>query len=52
MEGTIDGFSVFYYGYYFSNDKGTTQFVTYSTTNLFDFYKVEIEKFLNGLFGL
>ena len=49
MEGTIEGLSVFYYGYYFSNDKGTTQFVTYSTTNLFDSYKSEIEKFLNGL---
>ena len=49
MEGTIEGLSIFYYGYYFSNDKGTTQFVTYSTTNLFDSYKFEIEKFLNGL---
>ena len=49
MEGKIEGLSVFYYGYYFSSDKGTTQFVTYTTTNLFDAYKSEIEKFLNGL---
>ena len=52
MEGTIDGFSVFYYGYYFSNDQGTVQLIAYSTTNLYEYYKVEIEKFLNGLFGL
>ena len=49
MEGIIDGLSVFYCGYYFSNDQGTTQLVTYSTTNLFDSYKSEIEKFLMDL---
>ena len=49
MEGTIDGFKIFYYGYYFSSKNGTTQFITYSTANLFEHYKADIEKFLNGL---
>jgi len=52
MQGTIDGISVFYYGYYFSGADGTTQFITYSTTNLFEYYKNEAELFLNGLVEL
>jgi len=52
MQGTIDGLSVYYYGYYFSGDKGTTQFVTYSTSNLFELYKNEAELLLNGLVEL
>ncbi len=52
MQGTIDGLSVYYYGYYFSGDNGTTQFVTYSTSNLFELYKNEAELLLNGLVEL
>ena len=52
MQGTIDGFSVYYYGYYFSGKEGTTQFVTYSTSNLFELYKNEAEQLLNGLVEL
>jgi len=49
MDGTIQGMKFVYYGYYYSNEEGTIQFLTYTGKNLFDEYKEEIEIFLNGL---
>ncbi|HOF15948.1 MAG TPA: hypothetical protein PLF32_01290 [Bacteroidales bacterium] len=49
MDGTIQGIKISYYGYYFSNTKGTIQFITYTSQNLLESYKFESEKLLNGL---
>ena len=49
MTGTMQGIKFFYYGYYFSNDGGTVQFVTYSSQNLLATFKSDIEELLNGL---
>lgn len=49
MNGTIQGIKFSYYGYYFSNAGGTTQFLTYTSQNLLEGYKEECEKLLNGL---
>jgi hypothetical protein len=48
MEGTLQGTSFTYLGYYYSNETGTTQFITYTGTSLVKKYKSEIEDFLNG----
>lgn len=52
MEGTSQGVSFFFYGYYFSNENGTTQLVTYSSKPLFDTYYNDIQEFLNGIVKL
>ena len=52
MKGTISGIKACYYGYYFSNENGTVQFLTYTTQNLIDSYIPKIEKLLNGLVEL
>jgi hypothetical protein len=49
MTGTIQGIEFTYFGYYFSNEKGTVQFVTYTALNLFKDYKADMEEILNGL---
>ncbi len=49
MAGTIEGIKFTYYGYYFSNENGTLQFVTYTAQNLFNSLKAEVEDLLNGL---
>lgn len=49
MSGTIQGIEFTYFGYYFSNESGTTQFVTYTAVDLFDDYKADMEALLNGL---
>ena len=36
------------YGYYYSNENGTIQILTYTGEKLFDKYKEDIELFLNG----
>jgi len=48
MNGTVQGIKLSYYGYYYSNSKGTLQFLTYTSQSLFDNYFTEIEDFLNG----
>lgn len=48
MTGTIQGIKFIYYGYYYSNANGTTQLLTYTSDNLFQAYKSEMEVFLNG----
>ncbi|MFK7969051.1 MAG: hypothetical protein AB8F95_01730 [Bacteroidia bacterium] len=49
MEGTIQGIKFIYFGYYFSNENSTTQFLSYTAKGLFDEYKDEMEVLLNGL---
>lgn len=48
MEGTLSGISFVYYGYYYSDADGTVQFITYTSKNLFEKYKPEMENLLNG----
>jgi len=49
MEGIISGINVVYYGYYFSNDTGSVQLITYTSNLLYEEYKEEMEKLINGL---
>jgi len=49
IDGTTQGIKFSYYGYYFSNSKGTVQLVTYTAQNLLSDYLNEIEELLNGL---
>ena len=48
MSGTIQGMKVTYRGYYYSNEKGTIQLLTYTASNLFTDYLKDINNFLNG----
>ncbi len=48
MTGTLQGMKISYYGYYFSNESGTIQFLTYTSQALIDSYKDDIDKILNG----
>lgn len=48
MKGTIQGIDFMYFGYYFSNKTGSTQFLTYTAADLVYKYKTEIDEFLNG----
>ncbi len=48
MEGTIKGVKFVYFGYYYSNSEGAYQFLTYTSQNLFDEYKNDMIKLLNG----
>ncbi len=52
MSGSISGFEVTYLGYYYSNENGTVQLITYTATTLLEEYRPESEKFLNGLVEL
>lgn len=52
MNGTMQGIKFSYYGYYFSNTFGTVQYITYTSQNLLDSYKPEIENLLNGIVEL
>ncbi len=49
IKGTIQEIPFFYYGYYYSGQEGIIQAITYTGQNLFDEYKPEFERFLNGL---
>lgn len=48
MDGTFQGIKVAYYGYYFSNEQGTVQFITYTSQNLLKEYHPVCEELLNG----
>ncbi len=48
MNGTIRGIKFCYFGYYYSSSKGTVQLLTYTSANLMDEYRKELELFLNG----
>lgn len=49
MDANVQGINLSYIGYYTSDKSGSTQFVTYTATNLIDKNMPEIEEFLNGL---
>lgn len=48
MEGTIQSIKFTYLGYYFSDSSGSTQYLTYTGSNLVKKYKKDIDRFLNG----
>ena len=48
MKGTTQGIKFTYLGYYYSDDLGSTQLVTYTGTNLVKKYKSKMMDFLNG----
>ncbi len=48
MNGTTQGVKFSYFGYYYSSESGTIQFITYTSQNLLKEYKAELEEFLNG----
>ena len=52
MNGTIQGIKFTYFGYYYSNESGSIQFITYISQNLFEQSKEQMEKFLNGIVEL
>jgi hypothetical protein len=52
MSGTILGMRITYYSYYYSNENGTIQFITYTSQSLIDDYLNDIEELLNGLVEL
>jgi hypothetical protein len=47
MLGTIQGVKFKYLGYYYSDDSGSTQYLTYTGANLVEKYQTDIENFLN-----
>ena len=49
MAGTVQGMKIVYFGYYYSNDSGTIQLLTYTGENLLKNYHNDMETFLNGL---
>jgi hypothetical protein len=49
MTGTIQGISFVYLGYYFSNESGSVQFLTYTSQELLKDYSNDMEELLNGL---
>ncbi|MDX5447629.1 MAG: hypothetical protein LPK47_04550 [Bacteroidota bacterium] len=52
MEGTYQGIQVAYLGYYYSNENGTVQMVTYSGKKIMEREKERAVEFLNGLVEL
>lgn len=49
MNATAEGIAITYWGYFYSSPAGTTQLVTYTSTNSANKYASEIIDFLNGL---
>lgn len=49
MDGTIQGIKFTYLGYYYSDESGTVQFLTYSSQKLMKEQRAECEALLNGL---
>ncbi|MDH5434373.1 MAG: hypothetical protein OEY19_10550 [Gammaproteobacteria bacterium] len=48
MVGTIEGTAFKYFGYYHSDESGTTQFLAFTDTEGSEFYQEEINDLLNG----
>ncbi len=48
MNGTVRGLKITYLGYYYSTEKGTVQFITFTGQNLFKEYKQRMEALLDG----
>lgn len=49
VSGTMQGIKFVYYGYYFSNENGTTQLVCYTGRKLLPDYQQDFDDFLNGI---
>ncbi len=49
MDGTMQGIKFSFYGYYYSNEKGTVQFITYSSQSLLIEYQKYCDELLNGI---
>lgn len=49
MNGTMQGIKFSYFGYYYSNEAGTIQYITYTAQNLLKKYRDDAEELLNGL---
>lgn len=49
VDASVQGINMSYIGYYTSDKSGSTQFVTYTATNLVEKNTPEIDEFLNGL---
>ena len=49
MNGTMQGIKFSYYGYYYSNESGTVQYVTFTAQNLIESYREQCDALLNGL---
>lgn len=49
INGTTQGVNFAYLGYYYSSNKGTVQFVTYTTQSLLSEYYNTMQSLLNGL---
>lgn len=49
MKGTMYGIKFEYFGYYYSNDSGTVQFITYSSDTVLEKNQKLCEKLLNGI---
>lgn len=49
LGGTIQGINFIYYGYYYSNDSGSYQFLTYTAESMFEESKKDMEELLNGI---
>ena len=48
IKGTIRGVAFTYFGYYYSNNYGSVQIITYTGQNLFEEFQNDFEEFLNG----
>jgi hypothetical protein len=48
MEGTIQGVKFVYFCYYYSDENGSIQFMTYTSKKLFPQYRQQMEALLNG----
>jgi hypothetical protein len=49
MSGTMQGIKITYFGYYYSDESGSTQWMAFTGTSLAEKYMQEISDFLNGL---
>ncbi|MEX1189297.1 MAG: hypothetical protein WED33_08565 [Bacteroidia bacterium] len=52
MDGTLQGIKFSYYGYYYSFEGGTVQFISYTSQNLLEEYLSTCEDLLNGIFKI
>jgi hypothetical protein len=50
--GSIEGIKITYLGYYYSDESGSVQLITFTGSSLFDKYQSAMEEFLNGLTSL
>ena len=48
MDGTLQGIKFSYLGYYYAGENCTIQFLTYTSSNLMNEYRKELEDLLNG----